>query len=56
MALKASRTSKAFGVEEGWVPYRLRQARNYDLGVDCARWAGGHFDETGQSIDLLDVG
>lgn len=48
--------TKAFGIEEGWEPYRLRQARYYDLGIDCARWAASHFDETGQSTDLLDVG
>jgi SAM-dependent methyltransferase len=56
MSIKRNVSTKAFGVEEGFAPYRLRQARYYDLGVDCARWAGEHQAETGQKFDLLDIG
>ena len=48
--------TKAFGVEQGNTPYRLRQARYYDLGVDCAAWASDHFAATGRAVDLLDIG
>lgn len=48
--------TKAFGIEPGYAPYRLRQARYYDLGVDCAAWAAERFWRTGRRLDLLDVG
>lgn len=48
--------SKAFGVEEGHAPYRLRQARYYELGIDCANWAKNHYVQTGHNLRLLDIG
>jgi 2-polyprenyl-3-methyl-5-hydroxy-6-metoxy-1,4-benzoquinol methylase len=48
--------TKAFGVEPGYAPYRLRQARYYELGVDCARWAEEHYVTTGSKCDVLDIG
>lgn len=56
MTVRRTGRTKAFGVEQGYAPYRLRQARCYELGVDCATWAGRHFAETGQYLDLLDIG
>jgi SAM-dependent methyltransferase len=47
---------RAFGVEEGWAPYRLRQARYYELGCDVARWATEHAQQHGRPMNLLDVG
>jgi SAM-dependent methyltransferase len=47
----------AFGVEEGHSrPYRLRQARYYELGKDVARWAWEHYHNLAKPLDLLDVG
>jgi SAM-dependent methyltransferase len=48
--------SKAFGVEPGLPPYRLRQARYQALGVDVAALAAEHHRKTGRKLDLLDVG
>jgi len=48
--------AKAFGVEEGYAPYRLRQARYYELGVECASWAKTLQTQTGRNLQLLDVG
>ena len=53
---KTKLTTKAFGIEPGRMPYQLRQARYYDLGVDCAAWASDHFARSGRSLDLLDIG
>ena len=50
------KTQHAFGIEKGHVPYRLRQARYYELGQDIARWAWEHHQNTSKSLDLLDVG
>jgi 2-polyprenyl-3-methyl-5-hydroxy-6-metoxy-1,4-benzoquinol methylase len=47
----------AFGIEEGQSrPYRLRQARYYELGDDIARWAWEHHQNLAKPLDLLDVG
>ena len=56
MTIDRTAKTKAFGVEQGHATYRLRQARYYELGVDCARWAEEHFVTTGSKCDLLDVG
>jgi len=56
MSVNQQKGSKAFGVEEGYAPYRLRQARYYELGMDCARWAQETYEETGRKADVLDVG
>lgn len=48
--------SRIFGVEEGGPPYRLRQARYYDLGQNVAQWAWEHHQKNGEPSNLLDVG
>jgi 2-polyprenyl-3-methyl-5-hydroxy-6-metoxy-1,4-benzoquinol methylase len=51
------KANHAFGVEEGHArPYRLRQARYYELGCDLARWAWEHHQKLLRPLDLLDVG
>ncbi len=49
-------TSKAFGIEAGHTPFRLRQSRYFELGLECAALAMRHFSESGSSLELLDVG
>jgi len=49
-------STMAFGVEANLPTYRLRQARYYELGVDCARWAQEHHTATGRPCELLDIG
>ena len=56
MTVECNAKTKAFGVEEGFPTYRLRQARYYELGLDIARWAGEHWDTHGRRFELLDVG
>ena len=56
MSCKRNLKTKAFGVELGWAPYRLRQARYYDLGLSVARWVDEQFEQTGERTDLLDIG
>ncbi|WP_425614802.1 class I SAM-dependent methyltransferase [Anatilimnocola sp. NA78] len=56
MSNKRHASTMAFGVEANLPTYRLRQARYYELGVDCARWAEDHFETTGEQCDLLDIG
>lgn len=48
--------TRAFGVEPGYAPYRLRQARYWELALDVARFADQRYAATGQRTDLLDVG
>jgi ubiquinone/menaquinone biosynthesis C-methylase UbiE len=48
--------TKAFGVEPGYAPYRLRQARYQELGEDMARFAQQCYQRYGRRIELLDVG
>ena len=48
--------TKAFGVEAGLPPYRLRQARYYELGKDCANWADELFKGNNRRLKFLDVG
>lgn len=55
MSIRRPMESKAFGVEEGHPPYRLRQARYYELGLECATLASQHFAATGRNLELLDV-
>lgn len=52
------RTAKtcAFGVEPGYAPYRLRQARYQALGEDIATLAQQHRQKTRRPLELLDVG
>jgi SAM-dependent methyltransferase len=52
MQNRAGCRTKAFGVEPGWTPYSLRQARNHALAEDVARYAR----ERRGPMDLLDVG
>jgi SAM-dependent methyltransferase len=56
--MSTARTARtlAFGVEPGHAPYRLRQARYWELGHDVARFARERFQATGRRSDLLDVG
>lgn len=56
MTTDRTASTKAFGIEEGYAPYRLRQARYYELGMDVARWAGQHGQTFGRKLDLLDIG
>lgn len=56
MAGVVRRADKAFGVEEGWAPYRLRQARYFELATDVARWARDQCRQSFRPLDLLDVG
>ena len=56
MSTSGYRGYKAFGIEDGHAPYRLRQARYYELGQECAEFAKDRFAQTGQAIDLLDIG
>ncbi len=56
MATEGELQTKAFGVEKGYAPYRLRQARYYELGVDCANWNVEHFAKTGKNLELIDIG
>lgn len=48
--------SKAFGIEAGHTPFRLRQSRYFELGLECAALASRHFSEMGCNLELLDVG
>ncbi len=48
--------SKAFGIEAGHTPFRLRQSRYFELGLECAALASRHFSEAGCNLELLDVG
>ena len=52
----AASESRAFGVEPGHPPYRLRQARYQALGEDVARIAMQIHQRRGGSVRLLDVG
>ena len=36
-------SSKAFGIESGHTPFRLRQSRYFELGLECAALASRHF-------------
>jgi len=56
MVFGKTENTRAFGIEEGHAPYRLRQARYYDLGLNCATWAADHAAEANRPLDLLDVG
>lgn len=56
MSNKRTYSTRAFGVEPGYPPYRLRQARYQALGEDVARIAGEHRKRTGRPVELLDVG
>ncbi|NIL97991.1 MAG: methyltransferase domain-containing protein [Planctomycetales bacterium] len=47
---------KAFGVEPGYPPYRLRQARYHALAEDVADFAGQIHDRENRRVQLLDVG
>jgi ubiquinone/menaquinone biosynthesis C-methylase UbiE len=51
-----SRESRAFGVEPGYAPYRLRQARYYELGMDVAQFAAEIHQREARRVHLLDVG
>lgn len=53
----APKANHAFGIEEGQSrPYRLRQARYYELGSDIARWAWEYHQRLAKPLNLLDVG
>jgi SAM-dependent methyltransferase len=54
--LAARKEKHAFGIEEGELPYRVRQARYFELGQDIARWAWEHHQKLARPLDLLDVG
>lgn len=56
MTVSKNLKTKAFGVEPGFAPYRLRQARYQELGTDCAKWNLEHFTKTGKNLDLIDFG
>lgn len=56
MTADRTASTKAFGIEEGFATYRLRQARYYELGMDVAGWAGQHAQTFGRKLDLLDIG
>ena len=51
-----ARETKAFGVEPGYAPYRLRQARYQELGEDMARFAQQCYQRQGRRVEVLDVG
>jgi len=51
-----AKASKAYGVEPGHPPYRLRQARYPALAEDVAQFARQLHDREGRRVDLLDVG
>lgn len=48
--------SRAFNVEAGHPPYRLRQARYYELGMDVARFSRDVHRRETRRVRLLDVG
>jgi SAM-dependent methyltransferase len=54
--MPARKADHSFGVEPGVLPYRVRQARYYELGQDIARWAWEHHQNVAKPLDLLDVG
>jgi SAM-dependent methyltransferase len=56
MSIAKTAKTKAFGVEQGHATYRLRQARYYEIGLDVGGWAARHFQETGEPLDLIDIG
>ncbi|MBL9124850.1 MAG: class I SAM-dependent methyltransferase [Planctomycetaceae bacterium] len=56
MSTERTAKTKAFGIEEGFPTYRLRQARYYELGMDIAGWAREHAQTYGRKLDLLDIG
>lgn len=56
MNRRAPLSSLAFGVEPGYLPYQLREARYQALGEDIARLAAQHWQATRCPLRLLDVG
>jgi 2-polyprenyl-3-methyl-5-hydroxy-6-metoxy-1,4-benzoquinol methylase len=56
MSISRAAKTSAFGVEPGYAPFRLRQARYQALGEDIATLAQEHRQMTGRPLDLLDVG
>lgn len=56
MSIKSSIPTRAFGVDGGYAPYRLRQARYHALAEDVAGYVERHYAETGRPADVLDVG
>jgi len=51
------KANHAFGIQEGInIPYRLHQARCFELGSDIARWAWEHHQNTARPLELLEVG
>jgi SAM-dependent methyltransferase len=56
MSIRENSPTKAFGVEQGWAPFRLRQARYFELATDVAGWAREQFRLTSRPLELLDVG
>jgi SAM-dependent methyltransferase len=51
-----SETSIAFGVEPGYPPYSLRQARYHALAEDVAGWIRVRGQDFQTPVDLVDVG
>ena len=56
MSTRTATNSKAFGVEPGFAPYSLRQARYHALAEDVARFAETKHSELGHPLDVLDIG
>ena len=56
MSHEGTAQTRAFGVEPGHAPYRLRQARYWELARDVSRFARSRHAKTGRRCDLLDVG
>ena len=56
MSIKRTVGTMAFGVEPGFAPYRLRQARYYELAQDIGRLAAQRLEAGQPPLRLLDIG
>ena len=56
MSTRSATSSKAFGVEPGFAPYSLRQARYHALAEDVARFVETKHRELRRPLDVLDIG
>ena len=56
MSTRTLTNSMAFGVEPGFAPYSLRQARYYALAEDVAEFVETKHKEVGGEVDVLDIG
>lgn len=56
MSTRTALKTKAFGVEPGFTPYSLRQARYHALADDVANYVNMQHEKLRRPLDVLDVG